>query len=125
MTSPDANADLIHDVLGDFRIVREIGRGGMGVVYEAQQISLNRRVAVKVLPLAAAFDEQRLTDQNVPRTFLPVDSVNPHTAGSSYPARRGRSFHELASSLSMKRSDVGSNRSGSPTLPTYRVMLAK
>jgi tetratricopeptide (TPR) repeat protein len=46
--------------LGDFRLVREIGRGGMGVVYEAIQLSLGRRVALKVLPFAATLDPKQL-----------------------------------------------------------------
>jgi serine/threonine protein kinase len=44
--------------LGEFRLIREIGRGGMGIVYEAEQESLHRRVAVKVLPGGAALDER-------------------------------------------------------------------
>jgi WD40 repeat protein/serine/threonine protein kinase len=46
--------------LGDFRIMRELGRGGMGIVYEAEQMSLGRRVALKILPFAAAMDPKQL-----------------------------------------------------------------
>lgn len=63
-----AGIEFVHQVrvggeptqLGDFRIVREIGRGGMGVVYEAEQISLKRRVALKVLRFGAVADAEAM-----------------------------------------------------------------
>lgn len=85
--SPDSaaapTAGLQHQ-LGDFRIIREVGRGGMGVVYEAEQISMSRHVALKVLPFAAVLDqkvlqrfrsEAQVAGQLVHQNIVPVYSV--------------------------------------------------
>jgi serine/threonine protein kinase len=58
--SPTTSEQPSTRCLGDFRILREIGRGGMGVVYEAEQRSLARKVALKVLPFAVTIDGKQL-----------------------------------------------------------------
>lgn len=71
--------------LGDFRIVREVGRGGMGIVYEAEQISLERRVALKVLPFATVLDDRQLkrfrTEARAAATLKHPNIVSVHSIG--------------------------------------------
>ena len=80
--------------LGDFRLIRPIGRGGMGVVYEAEQISLNRRVALKTLPLAAVLDPKQLARfKNEAQAAASLD--HPHIV-SVYAVGSDRGVHYYA-----------------------------
>src|SRR5262245_36389350 len=64
-------------LVGEYRILREIGRGGMGIVYEAEQLSLGRHVALKVLPSHALLTSNLLTRfQNEARAAARLHHTN-------------------------------------------------
>jgi serine/threonine protein kinase len=80
--------------LGDFRLIQPAGRGGMGVVYEAEQISLKRRVALKTLPLAAVLDPKQLARfKNEAQAAASLD--HPHIV-SVYAVGSDRGVHYYA-----------------------------
>ncbi len=58
--APERTSGAAAGRIGEFRLLREVGRGGMGVVYEAEQESLGRRVALKVLPTGALTDAKQI-----------------------------------------------------------------
>lgn len=57
----DADDDSGDQCLGDFRLQEEVGRGGMGIVYRAHQVSLDRTVAIKLLPFASTLDARQIS----------------------------------------------------------------
>lgn len=119
----DSGETLADRTLGDFRILREIGRGGMGVVYQAEQISLSRTVALKVLPFAGVLDEKQLQRfKNEARAaatlehphIVPVYSVGCER-GVHYFAMRyieGQSLAEVIAAMCQQETGVGGQESG-------------
>jgi Protein kinase domain len=74
--------------LGDYRVLREVGRGGVGVVYEAEQVSLGRHVVLKVLPTHLLRDhktrrrferEARAAARLLHTNIVPVFGVGEHS----------------------------------------------
>jgi WD40 repeat protein/serine/threonine protein kinase/regulator of sirC expression with transglutaminase-like and TPR domain len=119
--------------LGDFRILREVGRGGMGIVYEAEQESLGRHVALKVLPSQSLLDPQhqkrfqrearaaaRLHHTNI----VPVFGVGEHEGLHYYVMQfiQGLGLDDVLRELRRLRQAKSSpavNRAGTPQ-PTVR-----
>jgi serine/threonine protein kinase len=109
--------------LGDFRIIREVGRGGMGIVYEAEQISLDRRVALKVLPFAATMDPRQMQRfQNEARAaaslqhphIVPVHAVGCER-GVHYYAMQFIDGQSLACLIEQQRTGVSNPATVQPT----------
>ncbi len=128
--------ESLSGVLGDFQLQHEIGRGGMGVVYAAVQISLGRRVAVKVLPSSAMMDSRQLRRfQNESRAaaslhhphivpvyavgsdrgvnFFAMQLIEGHTLSQRIKSFGGSSEHTRTI---LSRTNAGSNTVSNPTL---------
>jgi serine/threonine protein kinase/Flp pilus assembly protein TadD len=129
---PPTTADAPRDEgalrrLGEYRIVREIGRGGMGIVYEAEQESLGRRVALKVLAPGALGDarqverfqrEARAAARLHHTNIVPVFAVGEENGTHYYVMQyiEGRPLDEVLEELRRLRDEAGPTTAKSPPL---------
>jgi serine/threonine protein kinase len=120
--------------LGDFRILRKIGHGGMGIVYEAEQVSLGRHVALKVLSQKILLDNRqkrrfereaksaaRLHHTNI----VPVFGVGEHDGLPYYVMQfiQGRALDEVIDEL--RRLQPGGAVGAGSNLPTGSEQIGK
>jgi serine/threonine protein kinase len=129
----DNGGDAGRRQLGDFRLIRELGRGGMGTVYEAEQISMGRRVALKVLPFAALAQDKSLQRfRNEVRAAAALD--HPHIV-SVYSVGEERGVHYYAMQLvrgqtladvieGLQGAKPGASSSESPTIDSAAITQA-
>src|SRR5579871_3522931 len=119
--------------LGDYRILREIGHGGMGVVYEAEQISLGRHVALKILPpnLRRESKQRRRFEREVRAAarlhhtnIVPVFGVGEYDGLPYYAMQfiQGLGLDEVIDEL--KRMQPGGHRSDGPPVPAGNELRA-
>jgi serine/threonine protein kinase/WD40 repeat protein len=119
--------------LGEFRIVRRVGEGGMGEVYEAVQESLGRRVAVKIIRQGRVSPDKRerfLREQRVLAQLHQTHIVPIHTAGVEGPLQYfampfidGAPLHHVVRTIS--RMETSSSGRKTPTLGRLAGLAAR
>ena len=118
-----ADREFTGKPIGDFQIVREIGRGGMGVVYEAIQLSLGRRVALKILPFASGLDAVRLqrfrNEAHAAAQLHHTNIVPVHAVGSD----RGVQYYAMQLIEGNTLAELIDNMRQTNSKPTAPVML--
>ena len=112
---PPASAPL-REIIGDFEIVAKIGQGGMGAVYRARQVSLDRQIALKLLPAQMVGDEDAVA--RFRREARVASSLSHANLVAVYAAGEADGCHFIAMEL-IEGEDLGRRlkRDGKPSVP--------